>query len=90
MNEATITVRGKTTTFKYQALNRLGLIYANVVWESGEETHFYKGMYGKEDRWENRYMPDDLVLAVSEVLNKAEVLPEHAVDYWAKPPVTKK
>lgn len=71
MKSATITLRGKTTTFTYKIISMQGrLIYATVAWESGEVTFFYKGMYGDPLRWECKSMPDDLILTLSEIFNK--------------------
>lgn len=77
MKKAIITVRGKTTKIKYKVLDRLGLIYASVIWQSGKGTFFYKGMYGIPDRWEQNSMPDDLILVLSDIFNKETPELEH-------------
>lgn len=82
---ATITVRGKTTTIKYITLNNGDVIYARVTWESGEETFFYKGMYGKPKRWEAKGIPDDLIEVLSEIFEKETPVISWVIDQHRRP-----
>lgn len=72
MKSATISLRGKTTTIKYEVIALQKLVYAKVFWESGKYDHFYQGMYGDKTRWENNAMPKDLILVLSDIFNKEE------------------
>jgi hypothetical protein len=83
MKTAVITVRDRSTAIQYEVVDHAGLFYAWVEWQSGAKTFFYKGMYGISDRWENRYMPDDLILAVSEVFNKEIPVKAVVIDHWS-------
>lgn len=70
MKTATITVRGRTAEIKYHVTEREGLAVAAVYWPDGEREVFYRGLYGDKTRWENRFMPDDLIVVLSEIFNK--------------------
>ncbi|MBE8712517.1 hypothetical protein C4F49_02330 [Sphingobacterium sp. KB22] len=70
LKEATITLRGKTTTIKYIVVGVDKIDHAIVTWENGERTTFYKGLYGVKNRWETKDMPADLIDLLSEIFEK--------------------
>ena len=82
MKRAVITVRQKTTTLKYRIIDSGGLYYARVIWESGKQSFFYKGLYGIPDRWEAKPMPDDVIRVVSEIFNREAPEPGFEVDIY--------
>ncbi|MFC3199634.1 hypothetical protein ACFOET_18600 [Parapedobacter deserti] len=74
MDEAAITVRGKSTTVKYRVVDKIGLQYARVEFQSGDKYFFYRGMYGNEKKWENRCLRSDLVDVLSDPFNSVEAV----------------
>lgn len=65
-----IQLRGKTTQIKYVVNRNMNLIHADVTWENGKRTIFYKGMYGDPERWEAKNIPDDLIVLLSTIFEK--------------------
>lgn len=72
MKDTTITVRGRSTDIKYEVIQHINLVFARVLFKSGEEILFYQGMYGNKERWESKSMPDDLVEVLSAIFNSVE------------------